>query len=65
MTKPKSPQIPGKSVGVVKRPDGLWQARIVELDDNGKAVIVEESEPDIRAVAIERLQVWCAQLFLL
>jgi hypothetical protein len=64
MSRTKSEVIPGKSVGVTKRPDGLWQARVIELDGSGKAVIVEESEPDVRAVAIERMQVWCAQLFL-
>lgn len=55
-----------KAVGVMKRPDGLWIARIYEIDEAGRICkVVKESAPDIRAVAIERLHVFNAQTFLL
>lgn len=62
---PESPPLaPGLACGVLKRPDGLWVARIIEVTDDGKARVVKESAPDLRAVALERLHVYTAQTFL-
>lgn len=60
-----SPIAPGKSVGVVRLPTGDWVARIYAIRPDGTATIEKESQPDLRAVAIERMHVYTAQLFLL
>lgn len=57
--------VPGRATGVVKLPSGEWVARIYSIDENGRATIEKETTPDLRAVAIERMQVFAAQLFLL
>ena len=52
------------ATSVHRLPDGLWVARIYEIDSKGKATIKKESTPDLRAMAIERMQIDASNLFL-
>lgn len=61
---PAEREPPAMATSVYKRPDGLWVARVYSVEASGKAKIVQESTPDLRAMALERMQIWASDLFL-
>lgn len=52
------------ATGVYRQPDGLWVARVYAIDSKGNSKISKESIPDLRAIAIERMQIYASNLFM-